>query len=360
MLRLRGSQNFRQRIVYATLSGKALRIDAIRENSDSPGLQDYEASFLRLVEKVTNGCSVEINETGTSMRYKPGLISGGRALTHDCGTARGLGYFLEPLLCLALFGKKPLSITLTGITNDALDPCVDTFRTVTLPMLKCVGIDEGLQLRVNKRGAPPLGGGEIYVTIPVVRQLKPVHWLDAGLVKRIRGVAYSTRCSPQNANRLVDGARSVLNALLPDVFVFTDHAAGAQAAASPGYGLALVAETTTGCLLAAECTASGNAEDQQVPEDIGAQGARLLLAEVAANGVVDSAHQGLLLFLAAMGPEEVVKIRLGRLTPHAILTLRHLQTFFGVTFNLTAEQETNTVLCSTVGANLCNIARATT
>jgi RNA 3'-terminal phosphate cyclase len=59
-----GSQNFRQRIVYATLSGKALRIDAIREDSDSPGLQDFEASFLRLVEKVTNGCSVEINETG--------------------------------------------------------------------------------------------------------------------------------------------------------------------------------------------------------------------------------------------------------------------------------------------------------
>jgi hypothetical protein len=40
------------------------------------------------------------------MRYRPGLISGGRALSHDCGTARGLGYFLEPLLCLALFGKK--------------------------------------------------------------------------------------------------------------------------------------------------------------------------------------------------------------------------------------------------------------
>jgi hypothetical protein len=44
---------------------------------------------------------------------------------------------------------------------------------------------------------------QIYLTIPVVKQLKPVHWLDVGLVKRIRGVAYSTRCSPQNANRLV-------------------------------------------------------------------------------------------------------------------------------------------------------------
>lgn len=78
------------------------------------------------------------------------------------------------------------------------------------------------------------------------------------------------------------------------------------------------------------------------------------------SGLRGGVSQGLLLFLAAMGPEEVVKLRLGRLTPHAILTLRHLQTFFGVTFNLTAEHETNTVLCSTVGANLCNIARATT
>ena len=44
---------------------------------------------------------------------------------------------------------------------------------------------------------------QIYLTIPVEKQLKPVHWQDVGLVKRIRGVAYSTRCSPQNANRLV-------------------------------------------------------------------------------------------------------------------------------------------------------------
>ena len=73
-----------------------------------------------------------------------------------------------------------------------------------------------------------------------------------GMVKRIRGVAYSMRVSPQASNRLVDGARGVLIALLADVYVFTDHMAGAEAGASPGYGLALVAETTTGRLLSAE------------------------------------------------------------------------------------------------------------
>ena len=72
------------------------------------------------------------------------------------------------------------------------------------------------------------------------------------MVKRIRGVAYSMRVSPQASNRLVDGARGELNALLADVYIFTDHMAGAEAGASPGYGLALVAETTSGRLLSAE------------------------------------------------------------------------------------------------------------
>jgi RNA 3'-terminal phosphate cyclase-like protein len=40
------------------------------------------------------------------LRYVPGVIAGGAGLEHDCGTERGIGYFLEPLVCLALFGKK--------------------------------------------------------------------------------------------------------------------------------------------------------------------------------------------------------------------------------------------------------------
>jgi RNA 3'-terminal phosphate cyclase-like protein len=64
MLRFKGSENFRQRLVCSTLSGKPIRIDEIRAGDENPGLRDYEASFLRLIEKITNGCIVEINETG--------------------------------------------------------------------------------------------------------------------------------------------------------------------------------------------------------------------------------------------------------------------------------------------------------
>ena len=64
MLKFKGCQAFRQRLVCATLSGRQIRIDDIRASDESPGLRDFEASFLRLLEKITNGCKVEINETG--------------------------------------------------------------------------------------------------------------------------------------------------------------------------------------------------------------------------------------------------------------------------------------------------------
>lgn len=57
------------------------------------------------------------------MYYQPGLLYGG-AVEHDCSVLRGIGYYLEALLCLAPFMKHPLKIVLRGVTNDQVDPSV--------------------------------------------------------------------------------------------------------------------------------------------------------------------------------------------------------------------------------------------
>ena len=44
--------------------------------------------------------------------------------------------------------------------------------------------------------------------------------------------------------------------LLADVYIFTDHMTGPAAGSSPGYGITLVAETTSGRLLASEAAAA--------------------------------------------------------------------------------------------------------
>lgn len=135
---------------------------------------------------------------------------------------------------------------------------------------------------------------------------------------------------------------------------------GPKAGASPGYGLVLVAETTSGRMLCAEAgasLASGNPE-ARTPEDIGRQAAYALLEEVARGGVVDTAHQGLLLMLCALGPEEVNEIRLGPLTPYAVSTLRHIRDFLNVQFSIKPEADSETVFLSCIGSGLKNRSKA--
>ena len=110
---------------------------------------DFEVLFLKLIEKVSNGCVVEINYSGTSVTFRPGLITGGK-VHFDCGVARGIGYYLEPLILLAPFAKKALNVTLAGITNSEIDLSVDIVRTVILPLLKRFGIEDGAEFKVRK------------------------------------------------------------------------------------------------------------------------------------------------------------------------------------------------------------------
>ncbi|KAL9679233.1 hypothetical protein QQ045_017089 [Rhodiola kirilowii] len=368
-LRLKGAQNLRLRLLLSTLSSKAIIIDDIRADDTWPGLRPHEVSLLRLLEKICDDCEIKINETGTKLKYKPGVIMGGRNIVHDCGVSRSVGYFIEPLIVLGFFAKKPLSIKLLGITNDAKDPCVDTIRSTTFPLLLRFGIPkEGLGLKIESRGSPPLGGGEVILTVPVVQNsIKAIRAIDGGVVKRIRGVTYSTRVSSQFENTMIHAARGIFNRLLPDVHIATDHKAGDQAGKSPGYGISLVAETTTGCYISCD-TAIHHARteladieeersEQTPPEEVGEEMACALLEEIRQGGIVDSTHQGLLFLLCALCPPDVSRVRVGKLSPNGIETLRHIRDFLGVTFIIEPDSSTETVVLKCKGCGLKNLSR---
>jgi len=395
-LRYRGSNFLRQRLCLSTLSGRPIVVSDIRVKDEEPGLRDYEASFLRLLDKLCDGSDVSIDETGTVLRYRPGQIIGGE-LIHNCPPSRGITYFLEGLLLLAPLAKRPLSIRLRGITNGGPDMTCDTFRTATLPLLAKFGLSEDLVFRVLKRGAPPGAGGEVLFACPVLRGFEPVEILNEGKVKRVRGVAYTTRVSPQFAARMVDAARGILNDFLPDVWIYSDHCKGTACGESPGYGLSLVAETITRCLKSADAcadiAADGGGETESLgsamsptslsgagrrtggaaaegaaggrglgsPEEVGEAAARRLLAEIDLDGVVDTAHQPLMLYFLCLSEEtRPARVRLSKLSPAAAQMLRHIHDFLGVKFQIREDQgETGTVVLSCLGVGLTNTARRT-
>ncbi|KAL6463902.1 hypothetical protein MHYP_G00282930 [Metynnis hypsauchen] len=361
-----GCNFLRQRLVLSTLSGKRVKIRNIRSRDDEPGLRDFEASFIRLLDKVTNGTRIEINQTGTVLFYQPGLLCGG-SVEHECNVQRSIGYYLEALIMLAPFMKNPLKAILKGVTNDPTDPSVDLLKSTAVPLMKMFGINgEGLEIKVVKRGIAPGGGGEVHFSCPVCRAIKPVLLTDPGKIKRIRGTAYSVRVSPQMANRIVDSARSILNKFIPDIYIYTDHMKGASSGKSPGFGLTLVAETVNGTLLSAELASTPQGQgDPVLPEELGKNCAKLLLEEIYRGGCVDSNSQSLALLYMTLGQQDVSKTLLGPLSPYTIEFLRHIRDFFQVMFKIETQKADedeqkggDKVLMTCVGVGYSNISKS--
>jgi len=56
-----------------------------------------------------------------------------------------------------------------------------------------------------------------------------VSWIDEGFVKKIRGTTFSTRVSVQFENSMIKATRGIINPLVSDVHIFSDHRSGPQA-----------------------------------------------------------------------------------------------------------------------------------
>lgn len=353
-----GSRNFRLLIVLATLSGKPIKIEKIRSDDLNPGLRDHEVSFLRLMEAVTNGSSIEISYTGTTIIYKPGIITGG-SYTHNCPPSKPVGYYVEPMLYLAPFSKNKFSIIFRGVTASHNDAGVEAIKWGLLPVMEKFGVRE-CALHTLKRGSPPLGGGEVHLVVDsLIAQPVTMHALDTPQIASIRGVAYSTRVSPSMVNRMIEGARNVLRGLSCEVDITADVWRGENSGKSPGWGITLVAESKKGWRYFAENI--GGAGD--VPEDIGTQVAYELLEEISESAVVGRTQLPLAIVYMVIGKEDIGRLRItkSQVDERFIWLLRHIKKMFGTEVFLKPvdEPESDDIIVTIKGIGFTNTNKKT-
>ncbi|CAL5343355.1 unnamed protein product [Camellia sinensis] len=258
------------------------------------------------------------------------------------------------------------------ITNDSKDPSVDTFRSTTLPILKHFGVpSEGLDLKIECRGALPHGGGEVFLSVPTVGSslTVTVAWTDEGMVKRLGELLFQQECLLSLRIPLYMQLEEFLIACFRmSTYLLIIKLELKLESMSPGYGISLVAETTIGCFISADTAVSyargdeeGEIEDEEKkelmpPVDVGEQIAPILLGKIE-RGVVDSTHQGLLFILCALCPQDVSKVRVGKLSPYGIETPRNIRDFLGVKFVIKPDPSTGTVILKCVGCGLTNLSR---
>lgn len=323
-----GHRNLRFRLVVATLAGKPIKISKIRSDDMNPGLKDYEVSFLRLLESVTNGAQIEISYTGTTIIYKPGIIIGGE-LTHNCPPSKPVGYFIEPMLYLAPFSKKKFSIVFNGLTalQNGKDAGLEAIKWGLLPIMEKFGVRE-VSLHILKRGSPPLGGGEVHLMCnSLIASPLTLHAIDTPKFSAIRGVAYCTRVSPSTVNRMIDAARNVLRPTGVEVNITADVWRGENAGKSPGFGITLVAELKKGWRVITEDVGGA----ASLPEDLGEKVAYELLHELSNSCILGRNQLLLALAYMAIGKEDIGRLKLhkSQIDENFVWWLRDLRNIFG-------------------------------
>ncbi|KAI5466791.1 RNA 3'-terminal phosphate cyclase/enolpyruvate transferase [Mariannaea sp. PMI_226] len=393
-LRFTGHRAFTQRLVLSTLTGRPIHISKIRSTSPTnPGLAPHEISFLRLMEAVTNGSSMQISYTGTTITYHPGLITGtiagfgasdGDIIEHSIPMTctRGVTYFLLPLCLLAPFSKAHMNVRFSGpgvITSstETGDMSVDSFRTAILPLFGLFGIPPArIELRVLQRSCAGPGGrgGGGCVELRFASQVRLPKTLhlnrSPGRIKKIRGVAYCTGVSASNNARMIHSAREVLNPFVSDIHVAaqydqaplvpTGDKAGSKRRLGIGFGLSLVAESSAvGVFYSADVVVPP--EGGVVPEDIGKRCAYQLLETIEKGGCVTHTSAGTVLVLMAMGSEDVGRLRIGRDiigTEEMVTLARDLKTFGASSWGLRdVDDETGDMVLSVKGAGVGNVGR---
>ena len=59
-----GSLGFRQKVVLSAITNQPIRIKNIRSRSKSPGVTSAEVDLLKLINEISNGAIIKINDTG--------------------------------------------------------------------------------------------------------------------------------------------------------------------------------------------------------------------------------------------------------------------------------------------------------
>ena len=322
---LQWSNLFRLKIAYSFLLNRPIKISNIRADSTNPGMTQYEVNFLHLVSEISNGTIIKINQTGTGFTLIPGTITNnyGDELIFECDKSRCITYYAEGLIPICLYGKESLHIKLKGITNNLIDNSVDSFKMSTCVLLQKLIIGDKVEFKINKRGVLPNGIGEIEFKIPIITGLAPFDWLNEGKIKRVRGIAFTSKLPASFTTQMVDTCRGVLNNFLPDVWISVDNYKDKELdKISPGYGISITAETKEGFALSTDLM--NDKEDlTNNANDISRECSIKFLNDIYKSGCVNIHNQGLFLFLMALSEKNYVSyMKIGKISEHTKQILR--------------------------------------
>jgi len=310
----------RYSVALASLLGKEIKIQNIRQRRDKPGLRAQHLKVIQACAEMCHGVVENAAVGSKEITYIPREKFKGGEYHWDIGTAGSTTMFAQALLPLACFAEKPSKFRLEGGLFQDFAPSAYHMKFVLLPLLKKMGIQA--ELEIIRPGYVPKGKGIIEIEVEPVEKLKPFNLIEQGKITSINGIALSSHLEEKKVSqRMAQECRKILNAqgYKSEIEEIYD-----KSSLQEGAALAIYADTSSGSVIGSDRAGRPGRRS----ESIGRYVAQNFMEDVNTSAAVDRYIADQLIIYAGLA-EGISRYSIPRITEHVETNLWLIEEFLG-------------------------------
>ncbi|MEM1557096.1 MAG: RNA 3'-terminal phosphate cyclase [Thermoproteota archaeon] len=327
-----GGQVLRTAVALSALLKKPVRVFNIRAKRSNPGLRPQHLAAVKAVARLT-GSRVEGLEVGSKqIFFTPGEVRASD-IELDVGTAGSISLVLQAIMPVLAFNPREANLILKGGTDNPRAPPIDYVREVLAETLSRMDYD--VEIKVERRGFYPRGGGIVRFKSRPVKSLKPFDLTDFPGLKSVKIFVYSSRLPGHVAERIAGSASSLLKrefGIEPLVEYEIMSGGERNAPLDPGCGILIIGRLENNAVFAS----SALGEKGKPSEKVGGEAAAEFIRQVKHKAPVDKNLADQLVVYAALA-EGVSALRTHEVTLHTLTTIRLVELFLPVRFEVNGE-----------------------
>lgn len=298
----------RQAVGLAALTGRAIHVVNARIRRPKPGLRRQHAQAVEAIRQLVDGTTEGATLGSREFIFRPGKPQARSHYLWDTGSAGSTTALALAVLPVLAFAPSPVAIELHGGLFQDFAPSFYHIAHVLLPLLRRMGM--AVDVRLERPGYVPMGQGIWRLSaIPATNRLQPLIWDQAGVVKKIWGIALSSRLKVRLvSDRMAKTAMHAFSAAgcHADIQVLYDNSA-----LQAGACLAAFADLSGGARIGSDRAGA----QRRSSEAIGKYVASQLLEDLTAGATLDRYASDQVIPFAALAAGES-RFRIPRVTEH--------------------------------------------
>jgi RNA 3'-terminal phosphate cyclase (ATP) len=193
-----GGQLLRTALTLSMVTATPFTMTGIRAKRSRPGLMRQHLTAVEAARQISSAAVTGADSGSQTLTFVPNAIRSGD-FHFPIGTAGSTTLVLQTVLPALGRASAASTVRLEGGTHNPLAPPADFLIDVFAPLLGKMGMQA--DIRLERHGFYPAGGGVMDVRIDPTHALRPLHLVERGELRAISAKALISNLSASVADR---------------------------------------------------------------------------------------------------------------------------------------------------------------